>query len=98
MADGTIIPAKDVSRINQVLARNTLKLLGLDKELRKSYDLDGNIIAQDRASQRIEIWGTAQDCLSDYCSDLNNEAVKNLIVRSMLGTGFFLPQTSRQRR
>ncbi|OCH54105.1 MULTISPECIES: HNH endonuclease [Vibrio] len=89
LADGSVIPSENLSKRNKKLANNTLMLVGLDKKLRKTYDANGNEIAQDRASQRIEVWGTAQDSLHDYTSNINNEAVKNGIIRTMLATGFF---------
>ena len=88
-ADGTVVPAVHLSAAHSILANNSLKLVGLDKGLRKTYDADENVIAQDRASQRLEIWGVAEDSLEGYSSNINNVAVVNGVIRSMLGTGFF---------
>lgn len=88
-ADGSVTPATDLSAADILLAKNTLKLVGLDKKLRRTYDADGNEVAQDRASQRLEIWGTAQDSLEDHLNNVNNMAVTNGIIRNMLASGFF---------
>ncbi len=87
-ADGTIEPSAHLCIVNKVLAINTLELFGLDKAAIKSTDSNGNYIAQDRAGQRLEIWGIAEEALIDYI-DSPNKAVIKSIVNLMLDKGFF---------
>ena len=88
-ADGIIEPRKGLNLIGQFRVGYTLKLLGLDKATRETFSTEGNLIAQDRRSQRIEIWGEAEEALSDYRDNINNQVVKKLIVKNMLANGFF---------
>ena len=85
-ADGMIKPRDTLSAINKTRANTTLKLLGLDKDTRETYSATGNLIAQDRGSQRIEVWGIAENALTEY---LNNPTLKELIIQLMLFSGFF---------
>ena len=89
MADGIIEARDTLSPINKTRANNTLKLLGLDKGIRETFSATGNLIAQDRGSQRIEVWGIAEESLEEYLKNINNTVVKNLIVKNMLLSGFF---------
>ena len=89
LADGRIVPAHSLNSQQEMIANTTLSLLGLDKELRESYDDRGNLIAQDRAGQRMQAWGIAESCLDDYLNNLNIPSVKKLIVQNMEATGFF---------
>ncbi len=84
-ADGNINPSNNAD----IRAMATLSLVGLNKELRETYDADGFLIAQDRASQRLNIWGIAQSSLDAYLTDQNNQAVKDLIIKNMVLGGFF---------
>ena len=84
-ADGNIKPSSNTD----MRAISTLALVGLNKELRETYDADGFLIAQDRASQRLNIWGLAKSSLDDYLLDTGNQPVKNLIVKNMILGGFF---------
>jgi uncharacterized protein (TIGR02646 family) len=89
LADGSVIPRKNLSSIDDTIAQDTLSLVGLDKQLKETKDVDGNLIAMDRASQRIEIWGTAEESLEDYCSNRDNEAFIRSTVKLMISNGFF---------
>ncbi len=84
-ADGNVKPSSDTD----TKAFSTLSLVGLNKELRETYDADGFLIAQDRASQRLNIWGLAESSLDDYLLNPTNQTVKNLIVKNMILGGFF---------
>ena len=89
MADGMIKPRDTLSYTNKARANSTLKLLGLNKETRETCVTKDNLIVRDRRSQRINIWGMAEESLSDYLYDTNNLIVKKLIVKLMLTSGFF---------
>lgn len=88
-ADGTIEPRSSLSLRNRIRAFCTLQLLGLDKATRETFSTEGNLINLDRRSQRIEIWGVAEEALSDYRDNINNQVVKKLIIQNMLARGFF---------
>ncbi len=85
-ADGMIKPRDTLSSTNKARANNTLKLLGLNKE---TYATKDNLIALNRRSQRINIWGIAEIALEDYKSGFTVPAVKNQIVTNMVANGFF---------
>ena len=88
-ADGIIEARDTLSPINRTRANNTLKLLGLDKETRETFSAIDNLIAQDRSSQRIEVWGIAEEALSNYSDNVENKIIKELIIKNMLLSGFF---------
>ncbi len=88
-ADGNIEALNTLNSLNLTRANNTLALIGLDKESREAYDDKGNLIAQDRASQRIQVWGIADKALKIYIDNPTNQDIKDLIVENMLLSGFF---------
>lgn len=85
LADGNIQPL----RAGDHIATQTLELTGLDKARRQTLDTEDRVIAEDRSSQRMQAWKIAELCLSDYNSNSSNVAVKDLIVRNAVSTGFF---------
>jgi hypothetical protein len=85
LADGNIQPRTTGDQI----ATATLALTGLDKAQRQTLDTIGRIIAEDRSSQRMQIWKQAELCLQDYNANAANAVVKNLIVRNAVTSGFF---------
>lgn len=87
--DGTVAPSAALSDANQQKARDTLRLLGLDKPLQVFLDANGQQVALDRVAQRLDVFARAQDSLSDYRDNTDNEAVKRLIVNLALSDGFF---------
>ena len=88
-ADGVIKARETLSYTNKARANITLKLLGLDKALRKTLNENDKQIALDKRSQRMEVWGTAEMALEDYKSASTVLAVKNQIVENMKANGFF---------
>lgn len=87
--NGQVQSSRNNSFINDILANNTLKLFGLDKDAINSSDTNLAIIAQDRVNQRREAWATAQDSLLDYENNQAVEVVKHMIVKLSLSVGFF---------
>lgn len=85
LADGNIQPLNPADQI----ATDTLKLTGLDKAQRQTLDIQGRMIAEDRSSQRMEIWKQAEICLQSYITNLGNSAVRDLIVSNAISSGFF---------
>ncbi|KIF53808.1 HNH endonuclease [Vibrio owensii] len=88
-SDGSITVNSSNHLAIQGVAKNTLWLTGLDKTVRNTYDSEGKIIAQDRISQRAEVWGIAENHLEIYTKNKGNAGIKELIVSSMLGHGYF---------
>jgi len=88
-SDGKIKVNSSLNSRNSTIAKNTLKLLGLDKDIRKTLDEYDKQISLDKASQRMEVWGIAEEALKDYESNLTNQAVKRLIIENMKANGFF---------
>jgi uncharacterized protein (TIGR02646 family) len=89
MADGNIEPLNTLSNNNKIKANNTLSLVGLNKFAREIHSQSGKLIAQDRMSQRIEIWSLAETSLDDYINNLESKIMKKYIVKVMLTSGFF---------
>ena len=89
LADGSVIPSTDISLSDANIAKKTLELIGLDKKLRETKDANGNLIALDRASQRMQVWGVAEGALVDYRNNQDNGAVIRSTVNLMVASGFF---------
>ncbi|QDT27654.1 HNH endonuclease [Gimesia panareensis] len=85
LADGNIEPMNAGDQI----AEDTLRLTGLDKAMRQTQDVAGRLIAEERASQRMEIWKLAELGLKDFHSDPTNNVVKDSIVNNAVLSGFF---------
>lgn len=88
--DGKVTPSaaakdKGVSK----LAQYTLSLTGLDKPVSVITDENGKEIAVDRVSQRLDVLLVAQESKLDVDTDTNNEIVKQCVIRTALGYGFF---------
>ncbi|EGQ7694977.1 HNH endonuclease [Vibrio vulnificus] len=87
--DGKIYVNKNNNVVMQSLAINTLRLTGLDKTSRKTFDENGKLIAQDRINQRMEAWGTAEVQLNIYLQDKHNVHIREMIAMQMVTTGYF---------
>ena len=86
--DGRIEPGQLLSASEQQIARDTLRLTGLEKSARELRDENGRLVAADRISQRMEVWLIAEDSLDDL--NINpSDAVRKGIVRAALAHGFF---------
>jgi len=85
LADGNIQP----SRVGDQVAFSTLELTGLDKAQRQTLDTKGRLIAEDRSSQRMQVWALATFSLEDFNSSPNNTPLKNSIVKNAVLAGFF---------
>jgi uncharacterized protein (TIGR02646 family) len=88
-AGGDIKLAEGLGGDDESRAEKTLKLVGLDKAVRETYDEEGRVIAQDRRSQRMDVWGVAETSLADYLDFPQNLVVQRLIVNMMVFSGFF---------
>lgn len=88
-ADGKVAPAAQLSPAQQAIAQETLSLTGLDKKVSQIIDENGRVVALDRESQRMQVWGQAQTALVDVTSTPNNERLKHWIIEAAKATGFF---------
>ena len=57
LVDGNIIPHPTLNTHQKNIAQSTLALVGLDKPMRSTTDEQGRLIAEDRASQRMQMFG-----------------------------------------
>ncbi|TQI77687.1 uncharacterized protein (TIGR02646 family) [Serratia fonticola] len=87
--DGKVVPSRQLTADQRLLAQATLSLTGLDKKVSQIRDENGKAVALDRESQRMEAWGKAQEALKDVTDNLGNEAVMRLAVALAKETGFF---------
>ena len=89
LVDGNIVPHPSLNTHQQNIAHSTLALVGLDKRMGSTADEQGRLIAEDRASQRMQMFGIAEIALALLQQNSNNEAVKQLIVFNAVTGGFF---------
>jgi hypothetical protein len=88
--DGKVTPSQVVINAGLgAIAQRTLALTGLDKSISLALDENGKQVAIDRVSQRMEVWGIAQEVKADVDAYPDNEAVKRGAVRTAQGHGFF---------
>lgn len=87
-ADGRVVPANHLSILQQKIAHDTLKLVGLDKPISKITDENGRIVAIDRVGQRMEVWGIAEESRDDL-QQKPSEQLRRSIVRTAVAYGFF---------
>ncbi|MBS0206748.1 MAG: HNH endonuclease [Planctomycetes bacterium] len=86
--DGKIKLATGLTASQSTLAMNTLKLVGLDKPLNHVLDSNGQLVAIDRMSQRMEVWLIARASKDDLQAN-PNDAFRRQIARAATGHGFF---------
>ena len=87
--DGTISISTVLSEQQNQLAINTLELLGLDKPKQTYLDDNEQLVALDRASQRMEVIAVAQYSLQLFVESNESEPMQNAITQTALGYGFF---------
>ncbi len=88
-ADGSVSLAAHLLPRQKVMARNTLRLVGLDKAIQVYKDSNDEQVALDRGAQRMETFGIAQDSLSLLVSEPNSNALKQSITATAVASGFF---------
>lgn len=86
--DGKINLSPRLTRSQQLLATNTLTLVGLDKRQNQVIDSNGQLVAVDRVAQRMEVWLIAQESKNDLQAN-PNDAFRRQIARTATGHGFF---------
>ncbi len=83
LPDGTVH-----ARPGAIIGTRTLKLTGLDKPIRETFDENGMRVAMDRVADRMTVWGIALDSKTDLAAS-PTEAMRRQIVRTAMGHGFF---------
>ena len=63
--DGVIEINDQLNDAQAQLAKNTLKLVGLDKRMNEVTDENGLLVAIDRVAQRMQAWSIALDSKLD---------------------------------
>ncbi len=87
--DGTVQLSPNLSARQKVMARNTLRLVGLDKPIQAFTDSNDELVALDRAGQRMQAIGIAQVALALLQSEPNSAALKTSITMNATDNGFF---------
>lgn len=87
--DGTVHYSPQLQPRQKVMARNTLRLVGLEKPVQVFTDSNNQQVALDRSAQRMEAFGVAQVALSLLESEPNSDSTKAAIVMMAKQTGFF---------
>jgi len=87
--DGTIIVNPVLLARQQVMARNTLRLVGLDKPMQVYKDSNDEQVALDRSGQRMEVISTAKIALGLLINAPENQDIKKAIEMMALPTGYF---------
>jgi hypothetical protein len=88
-ADGKVAPSAQAKALGLYRkALRTLKLTGLDKRICKALDENGKQVAVDRVSQRIEVWGHAEEAKLDLAKN-DSVILRKYIAKLAHESGFF---------
>lgn len=88
-ADGKVRTSASLSPAQRAISDALLTLVGLDKPISTYVDENGKEVALDRVAQRMEVWGIAEEALTDVAANPGVEAVRRQVVSAALGHGFF---------
>lgn len=86
--DGSIDVAPSLTSSQYDFAKGILTLVGLDKPIQEHFDANGQLVALDRAGQRMEAIMSAESALENL-HEAPIDALKNTIVKLALETGYF---------
>jgi hypothetical protein len=89
LPDGNIEPRATLNAAGRAKANATLDLTGLSKALRQTLDQQKRVIAEDRASQRMQAFGVADVAKADLLANPHNDLLKRYIVNMAVLGGFF---------
>jgi uncharacterized protein (TIGR02646 family) len=87
-ADGSIVVDVALSVECQAMAERILSLPGLDKPISAVQDANGQLVAIDRVSQRMEIWAVAVES-KDSLAAAPSAAMRAVIIDLALASGCF---------
>jgi uncharacterized protein (TIGR02646 family) len=88
LPDGKVVPAAGLTADQRQMAEETLALTGLDKPLNAVVDENGQLVAMDRVSQRMEVWLIAERSHTHWQQNPSDE-LREQIVQTARGHGFF---------
>jgi uncharacterized protein (TIGR02646 family) len=88
-ADGKIAVSPGLMQVQQEMAERTLRLTGLEKPLQVYLDANGQMVALDRVSQRMQVWGIAESAKADLLNEPRSEGVKRGVIRTATAEGHF---------
>lgn len=86
--DGKVAPAPGLTAAQHQMAVDTLSLCGLDKRPSQVTDENGQIVAIDRYTQRMEVWAVALTSKKDL-SETPTAGMRRSIVKMAQFAGFF---------
>ncbi len=86
--DGKVVPAAHLSPAQKKMAKAALALTGLDKTPRNAIDENGQLVALERVSQRMQAWGIAEESRKELVGS-PTEAMRRQVVRTAVAQGFF---------
>jgi uncharacterized protein (TIGR02646 family) len=86
--DGYINLSVGLSQNQKICAETTLRLTGLDKRVSEVLDSNGQLVAIDRVSQRMEAWGIAEESLANLALS-PIDPMRRQIVITAKETGHF---------
>ncbi len=89
--DGKVQPQPSLTPDQAALAWATLKLVGLEKPVSQVMDENGQMVAVDRVSQRMETWLMAESSKDDLsqCAPAAQELLRRQIVKTAQTSGHF---------
>ena len=87
--DGVVIPAPHLDTGLSQVAEATLALTGLDKPFSRVRDANGQLLALDRVSQRMEVWGKAQVSRAFLEEQPDNRALSSTAIELARSSGYF---------
>lgn len=86
--DGKVEPAGNLAATEKTIADDTLRLVGLEKRVSAVFDDNGQIVAIDRVSQRMETWLIAEESKAEL-EDSPTDGMRRQIVRTASAQGYF---------
>ncbi|MDE9535101.1 HNH endonuclease [Xenorhabdus bovienii] len=87
--DGKVLVFEGLQPDVRQLAAKTLKLVGLDKDISHHADSNGELVAMDRVSQRMQAWVEAEEARGNLAANPDNIPLKEMVVRLAEKSGFF---------
>ena len=86
--DGKIAILRRLNVPERRMAERTLTMTGLDKRASTVVDSNGQLVAIDRVTQRMEVWLIAQESKNDLHANPSDE-LRRQIARTATAHGFF---------
>lgn len=86
--DGRIRVREELPGVIRAMAASTPTLVGLDRRASQVLGANGQLVATDRVTQRMEVWLIAETSRDDLLAH-PTDAFRRQVVRTALGHGFF---------